>query len=189
MFAAVANRHEFKTQRENKAEETGTDLINMLMIFLPNLPIREQAKIYSSIRNIIIEPALCLAHKLHLSVDKFSLVWTDYSNTRPEFRKSTPALFKDFECMDLLKSKKLKPQDLEAAGTITYIVDLSPELRLEAVKADVYAEPKTLCKPRVLVVAMKKGKGSYMGPELESGEVVTLMGWLVDKLRRKGRWG
>jgi hypothetical protein len=190
-YAAFANRHEFTAQREARTNELVKELASMLHIFVPRLNTEHYATVFwPSIRTIIIEPALDLAHKLHLSVDKFNVEWTDFSRTPPRDRKMAPELFQPFDSMDLLKSKKLKPQDLEAAGLVTYIMDLTPQLSFQVVKADALAEAKVLCKARVLVAATKKGKGPFMPPELEDGQVATLLGWLADRLRRerKSRW-
>lgn len=153
----------------------------MLLIFLPRSDMHALAP---SVHNAIVEPALTLAHKLHVSVDKYSLSWTSLAGTRLEERSSDPRDYTAFECVDILRSGKvMKPQAVAAAGGITYMLDLMPTLVFEKVKADAFSDPRVLNKGRVLVAAMKEGEGPYVSPRPDAG-APTLVTWLFEKVRK-----
>jgi hypothetical protein len=141
-------------------------------------------KLGPSVHSVIIEPALILAHKLQLSVDKFSLSWTSFAGVRPEERSIDPRDYTSFECVNILQSGKvMKPQAVAAAGTITYMVDLTPALIFEAVKANAFAEPRVLNRGRILVAATKEGNGPFV-PSPNDSEEPTVVAWLVEKMRK-----
>ncbi|KAF4636896.1 hypothetical protein G7Y89_g1185 [Cudoniella acicularis] len=183
LYTALANRHEFADQRQRASARLVSELTNMLAIFVPEA---DKKVLGASVKTTIIEPALNLAHKLHLSVNKFSLEWSHFMRTRPEERPLDPKYFLPFECVDLARSGKvLKPQAFENSGPITYLFDLSPALVFEAVKADSFAEPKVLKRQRILVVASKEGQSRFIVPRVEFVECPTLVGWLLYKLHNK----
>jgi hypothetical protein len=141
-------------------------------------------KLGPSVHHVIIEPALTLAHKLQLSVDKFSLSWTRFTGSRPEERSVHPRDYTSFECINILQSGKvMKPQAIAATGTITYMLDLTPALIFEAVKANAFAEPKVLNRGRILVAATKEGDGQ-LDPSLNDSEEPTVVAWLFEKMRK-----
>jgi hypothetical protein len=180
-LTALAGRHEFASQRQGLIHHLVSELTNMLLIFLPRSDLH---KLAPSVYSAIIEPALLLAHKLQLSVDKFSLSWTPFAGTMLEERSIDPSDYSTFECVDILRSGKvMKSQEVAAAGTITYMLDLTPALIFEAVKADAYSDPRVLNRGRILVAATKEGDGPFVSPRKDSGEP-TLVAWLFEKLRK-----
>jgi hypothetical protein len=155
------------------------DLTAMLGLFIPRAHTRN---LQTAVRNTIIEPAFALAHKMHLSVDLFSIEWSQYHNLRPDQRNSFAGEFNDFELVDLLaRGKTLKALP---SRNIDYILDITPQLVLRRVKADTYAEPKVLKKPKILVAVTKEGHGHSREPELRPGSDATVLGWLHALARR-----
>lgn len=149
-------------------------------MFLPN---SDPKKLAALVYQAIIEPALLLADKLHLSVDRFSILRTQFSALRPEERSKIPKHYGSCECIDILQSGKiLKPQAIAAAESITYMFDLYPLLGFEAVKVDAYAKLKVLSKFRILVAARNKGDGPS-ALQIESGEP-TLVALLLEENER-----
>jgi hypothetical protein len=177
-LTALAGRHEFASQRQRLTNHLVSELTNMLLMFLPR---SDMCKLAPSVYSAIIEPALLLAHKLQLSVDKFSLSWTPFAGIRLEERSIDPSDYSTFECVDILRSGKvMKSQAVAAAGTITYMLDLTPALIFEAVKADAFADPRVLNRGRILVAATKEGDGQFVSSRKDSREP-TLVAWLFEK--------
>lgn len=180
-LTALAGRPEFATQRKRHLNHLVTELTNILLVFVPRSDIR---KLGPSVDSVIIEPALALAHKLQLSVDKFSLIWTPFTGVRPEERRIDPRDYTSFECVNILQSGKvMKPQAVAAAGTITYMLDLTPALIFEAVKAGAFADPRVLNRGRILVAATKEGNGQPF-PSPNDSEEPTVVAWLFEKIRK-----
>lgn len=176
-YTAFANRPEFKEQRQTLCARITRDLGNMLAIFRPHGD-RANSAFFSSIEKFIVEPALSLAHKFQLSVNKFSVTWETPKNGSRDLRD-----YSDFECVNLLKNGRIiKPQ--HAIGDITYLFDLTPALILEVAKADSFAEPKLVNKGKVLVAAVKKGD-LFVTPEKQMNESPTLVYWILDQVGGK----
>jgi hypothetical protein len=160
----------------------------MLKIFLPHSdPKSNSKKLAQSIQTAIIEPAMQLAHKLHLSVDRFTVEWTQLMRTKIEERSSIQTDYNRYECMDLLRPGKLLkfPSQVQREGGreyITYLFDISPGLVFESVKADNFGEPKVLKKARILVAVTKEEQGPYLPPKLHPSENASVLGWLEEKL-------
>ena len=147
----------------------------MLELFLPR---SDHRRVRLSVQNTIIEPALQLAHKIHLSVNEFSVVYTSYHRSKREKRHPLPRDSSPFECVTVLPpGKVLKFPVLE--GTVTYLFDLSPELVSKVVKTDSFAEPRVLKRARVLVAVTKDGETFHHAP-LPSREPPTLLGWMEE---------
>jgi hypothetical protein len=153
-------------------------LTAMLGLFIPRANTRN---LQTTVRNTIIEPAFALAHKMHLSVDRFSIEWSQYHNLRSEQRLSFAGEFNDFELVDLARRKTLKAPP---SRNIDYIFDISPQLVFRRVKADTYAEPKVLKKLKILVAVAKEGHGHNREPELRPALDATALGWLHAHARR-----
>ncbi|PMD40387.1 hypothetical protein L207DRAFT_511881 [Hyaloscypha variabilis F] len=180
-LTALAGRREFASQRQRLINHLVSELTSMLLIFLPRSDIH---KLAPSVYDAIIEPALLLAHKLQLSLDKFSLSWTHFAGTKLEERSIDPRDYNSFECVDILRSGKvMKSQAVAASGNITYMFDLTPALIYEAVKADAFADPRVLNRGRILVAATKEGDGQFVYPRKDSEEP-TLVAWLFEKMRK-----
>jgi hypothetical protein len=155
------------------------DLTAMLKLFIPRAHTRNlQAAVY----NTIIEPAFALAHKMHLSVDLFSIEWSKYHNLWADQRNPFAGEFNDFELVDLIAGgKTLKAPPLR---NFDYIFDITPQLVFRRVKADTYSEPKVLRKPKILVAVTKEGHGHSRESELRQGSDATVLGWLHAHARR-----
>ena len=180
-LTALAGRPEFATQRKRQLNHLVIELTNILLVFLPR---SDMQKLGPSVKSGIIEPALTLAHKLQLSVDKFSLSWTEFARTRPEMRSINPRAYHSFDCVNILQSgKAMKPQAVAAAGTVTYMLDLTPALIFEAVKANAFADPRVLNRARILVAATKEGNGQLVSLRNDSEEP-TVVAWLFEKVRK-----
>ena len=151
----------------------------MLRLFIPRAHTRN---LLPAVRNTIIEPAFALAHKMHLSVDLFSIEWSQYHNLRSDERNPFAGEFNDFEFVDLLaRGKTLKAPP---SRNIEYLFDITPRLVFRRVKADIYAEPKVLKKPKILVAVTKEGHGHSKEPELHQGSDATALGWLYAHVKR-----
>jgi hypothetical protein len=77
----------------------------------------------------------------------------------------------------------MKPQAVAAAGTVTYMLDLTPALIFEAVKANAFADPRVLNRARILVAATKEGNGQLVSLRNDSEEP-TVVAWLFEKVRK-----
>ncbi len=180
-LTALAGRPQFATQRKQHLNHLVTELTSILLLFLPR---SDMQKLGPSVDSAIIEPALTLAHKLHLSVDKFSLNWTPFTGVRPEERSIDPRDYTSFECVNILQSGKvMKSQAVAEARTITYMLDLTPALIFEAVKANAFADPRVLNRGRILVAATKEGN-SQRFPSPDDSEEPTVVAWLFEKMRK-----
>jgi hypothetical protein len=182
-FTAFANRHEFPTFRHHHTQYLVSELTTLLSIFVPRA---DKNRLAASIRTVIVEPALVLAHKFHLAVNKYSLEWTELNRSHEEERSHDPKTYVGYECVDLLRAGTIRPQAVAAAGAVTYLFDVSPALVLETVRADALAEPKVLHRPRVLIATSKDAHSPFM-PRLYDGDEQTIMGWLSDKLHWEPR--
>ena len=112
------------------------------------------------VQSTIIEPALQLAHKMHLSVHEFSLRYTSYHSTKSEERHPLRREWSQFDCVSLSPPGKVQRPPI-ADVIFTYLFDLSPELVFRAVKADSFAEPRVLKRGRVLVAVTPEEHGPY----------------------------
>jgi hypothetical protein len=145
----------------------------MLRVFIPRT---DKRGFHTAVRNTIIEPAFTLAHKMHLSVDYFSIKWSEYNDLRYDQRNSLSGKFNYFEFVDLLASgKKLKTPP---SGTINYILDITPQLVFQMVKANRCEEPKVLKKPKILVALTKEGHGHFREQAIRPERNATVLGWL-----------
>jgi len=145
----------------------------MLGLFVPRAAKRG---LHTAVRNTIIEPAFALAHKMHLSVDHFSIEWSEYHDLRYDQRNSLTGKFNYFEFVDLLaRGKKLKTP---TSGIINYILDITPQLVFRMVKANTREEPKVLKKPKILVALNKEGYGHFREQVIRPERDATVLGWL-----------
>lgn len=151
----------------------------MLGIFLPG---SEPKKVFSSIKRKVIEPAIDLAEKVQLSVDKFSIEWTH--SPRPELSDEP---FSSFQCLNILPPNRLlKFPAAKENNVIQYICDIYPGLVIEAVNGDSFGIPKVLSPAKILVAATRMRDGPFLRPQPNGGECVTLLGHLEDEISREG---
>jgi len=172
-YTAIASRPQFGQIREKRKELLTVTLTAMLGIFIPRA---HNLNLQTSVRNTIIEPAFALAHKMHLSVDYFSIEWPKYHKLRSDRGNGE---FSDVELVDLARRTTLKAPP---SGNIDYIFDITPQLVFQRVKADTCAEPKVLKKLRILVAVTKEGYGRNRESELRSGSDATVLGWLHQEI-------
>lgn len=134
-----------------------------------------------SLLKSIVDPCLDLAHKLHLSVDKYSIRWTPYHTANWEQRQTMTLDLSQFECVDLISGRTIKfpPR----GKLLTYLFDLSPGLVLETAQAQFFGEPKILKKPKILVAATKEEDGFYDPPLPRHGDPITLLGHMEEKIQ------
>jgi hypothetical protein len=157
----------------------------MLHIFIPRA---ERKEIHSSIQASIVERAVELAHRLQLSVDKFEVKWTPYSNGYSTHDGHSMLDAHQFDCVNLLAGGKIIKFPAGEATfqmeCITYILDICPGLYCRSVKLDGYSEPKVLKKPKVLVAMAKLNEPSFQTrPPNEAN--VTLLGSIYNQLQPK----
>ncbi|RFU34293.1 hypothetical protein B7463_g2071, partial [Scytalidium lignicola] len=180
-YTAVCQRPDFSEFRRARTMQLTDQLTGMMSVIVPRA---EKRKLHVSIQNNIIKPAMALAHRLHLSVDRFSLEWTAFSRIPPESRSHSPKDFAEFECLNITQGARVIRFPLpNPRCTLTYILDMAPSLVFYEAKADAWGEAKTLKKARVLVALMKEGDEPYMPPRLNPSEYATCLGQLEDKNR------
>jgi hypothetical protein len=153
------------------------------------VPGADKTTLTISIQEYIIEPSMILAHKMHISVDKFSFEWSPLQRTRPEKRFVTPRDFEGFEAVDITGRTLKFSAAAEELGYITYLFDLCPKLVYEPVKGDSYKEPQVLKKSRILVFATTQEDGPYSIPKPTLGRQMTLIGWLDEIVHPKRATG
>jgi hypothetical protein len=175
-LTAVTQRPEFVQFRHKQSKTLSNDLANMLSLFQPRSDISGFTRL---VQSTIIEPALQLAHKMHLSVHEFSLRYTSYHSTKSEERHPLRREWSQFDCVSLSPPGKVQRPPI-ADVIFTYLFDLSPELVFRAVKADSFAEPRVLKRGRVLVAVTPEEHGPYTRPLSRPKESPTLLGFMAE---------
>jgi hypothetical protein len=165
-YAAIANQPGFDQLCERRKKGLTKCLTTILEILEPRADTR---RLQTSVRSMIIEPAFALAHKMHLSVDQFSIEWSQFHNLQTDQRTYFKAEdMNEFEFVDLASHRTLKNHP---SGDIIYIFDITPKLVFQKVKADSYGEPKVLKKQKILVTVDKDAA-------VYSESQPTVLGWL-----------
>jgi hypothetical protein len=171
----MTNRPSFAKGRQTHSDKLSEDLAYMLSVFL--LDRRSDLKNFRcSVQDTIIEPALKLAHKMHLSVDRFTVQYTNLAKGNLGTRRRLPSESSPFECTKLspLGNKKLIFPVQE--GIITYLFDLSPALIYEEAQTVAFREPRVLKQGRILVTVAKEEPAP--STEARQREPCTLLGLL-----------
>jgi hypothetical protein len=153
----------------------------MLALFLPRSDLR---KLSVAVQNTIIEPALQLAHKMHLSINEFSMVYTNWHGTKKGKRVPLPRDKSPFECVTISPPWKVLKFPVPE-GRVTYLFDLSPELVFKAVKTNSFAESRVLKRAKVLVAVTEDRETMYDAASLPPRELPTLLGWMHEIISRK----
>lgn len=168
-MVALINRRGFLTRAQQQIDSLTHDLMGLLRVFISRL---DENELFESLKSII-EPATTLAHKFHMSIDKFDVEWTNLS---PKNINSCDVTL--YDCQNLLPPGRVLKFPADKGKHIVYITDVCPGLSHHVVKADGYDEPQVLKKPKILVAATKWEDGAYSDPQTEEGEHATLLAWL-----------
>lgn len=151
----------------------------MLEIFLSSSDLR-RSKLRVSIQETIVEPALDLAHKMHLSANSFELKWTKHSKSRRVDRPLLDTRSCGFECIQR-SGKSVKPPAADGRPMM-YLFDHFPALIMQEAKTDGFGPDKVLKIGKVLVAFPKEEDGlvySSLKPNL------TWLGHLNDVVHGK----
>jgi hypothetical protein len=184
-LTAIASMPAFRATRDRKRGSLVSELRSVVSIFSTPRQ-RESRKFISSLEQAIVAPALHLAHKLHLSVDKYSFEWSHLRKASGQQFTKIPSTCSEFECKDVQKSGKvLTAASMSKMGDIVYLLDVAPALALERAKPDGFAEPKIIMKPKILVSAIQEGEITLVPAEIEEGKHATLVNWMLDSLQEK----
>lgn len=156
----------------------------MLHMFVP--PHVDKHALSISIRGSIVEPSMSFVHRMHLSIDRFSLEWSQWQKTAPPRRSTNIHDYQTSDVVELLRGGGTRPVRLPTTGErrsyLTYLFDLCPQLVYEPVAGDAYKKPQIINKGRILVVIGKEGEGPYNIPRVLPGKMPTLIGWLDDQI-------
>jgi hypothetical protein len=184
---AHANRPDFEYHRVEQIKQLSTSLAQMLYIFIPGT---DEKELQASLQTSIVEKAVELAHRLQLSVDRYEVGWTPYSEGYSRHGGHGISEPHNFECVNLLAGGKTItfPADDQTVqrAHITYILDICPALYCWTIKADAYSEAKILKKPKILIAMTQPNQPPYkVGHASESN--VTLLGSMFSQIQLKMR--
>ncbi|OBT67816.1 hypothetical protein VE03_02423 [Pseudogymnoascus sp. 23342-1-I1] len=178
-YAAIVNRPGFQQQCELRKNDLTDSITRMLRLLAPG---SNRHTLKSSVHKDITEPAFALAHKMQLSVDRFTIGWSPLHNLRHDQRKKFDVGFSGDELVDLRTN--IKPKD--PLAMIDYVFDITPKLVFYRIKTDTYDEPKVLKKPRILVTVTEDG---CREPDRHEVVDATVLGWLNDQLNLQHKRG
>jgi hypothetical protein len=178
-YAALSARPGFDQYATNRMWDLTYDITRLLRLFASE---GDGQKLAKSFFEGITKPASELARKMHLSFDEFAVEWSGYHDRVGECER----LFQDgplerateFEFVELQSRKTLR----EIPGKdARWMFDLTPRLVVRKLKADAYAEARTLVKPRILIsnrLKEKNGSLTVLG---------TLERWLQEQYYAQAR--
>lgn len=145
----------------------------------------------------IAKPACQLARKMHLCFDEYTLEWSTYHDKQLldpaaifEKEAGVKEKFASYEFVDLDTRKTLRERPRGEDGEplkVRWVFDLKPKLVFRKLRADSWAEGKTLTRPAVLVsLDDQKRRRMTAAPAKKGGqEPVTVLGALADWLHRE----
>lgn len=154
-------------------------------------------KLAKSFFENITKPACKLARKMHLCFDEYTLEWSTYHDKQlldpaAIFEKETDVKekFARYEFVDLNTRKTLRERPrVEDGGLLKvwWVFDLKPKLVLRKLRADSWAEGKTLTRPAVLVSPDDLKRRKKTAAPAKKGEQgpITVLGALADWLHRE----
>ena len=179
-LSAVTKRPTFTQRRQTHSQNLSIKLNEMLHVFIPH---SNGQNLFHSIQNSIIEPALQMAHKLHLSVDRFTLRYTNWHERRMANRQPihTPIDSMHMDCVMVSPPGKALKFPVQR-GVLTYLLELSPALVFEAAKTDSWGDKKELKASRILVAHTEANDAPYHGDASRSREIPTLLGLLAEEI-------
>ncbi|KAH8804542.1 hypothetical protein F5884DRAFT_417434 [Xylogone sp. PMI_703] len=182
-YAAVCQRPDFPEFRRQRTMQLTDQLTTLMSVIVPRA---EKRRLHVSIQNNIVKPAMALAHRLHLSVDRYSLEWSTFSKIPLEARSHAPKDFMEYESLNIVQGARVVRFPLpNPRCTFTYLLDMSPALVYYEAKADAWGEAKILKKARMLIALTKEGDDPFTAPRLNPTEYATCLGQLEDKATRR----
>ncbi|CEL05661.1 hypothetical protein ASPCAL06778 [Aspergillus calidoustus] len=159
-YTALSARPGFDQYATNRMWDLTYDITRLLRLFASE---GDGQKLAKSFFEGITKPASELARKMHLSFDEFAVEWSGYHDRVGECER----LFQDgpleggteFEFVELQSRKTLREMPGKDAR---WMFDLTPRLVVRKLKADAYAEARTLVKPRILISNRLKEKNGAL---------------------------
>ena len=118
-------------------------------------------KCFESLQRNIIEPAVNLAHQLHLSMDRFRVQWSNRQQVSPSERSRGPSILEKYDCCNVLangKPVRLDGKDRLSEEGVVYLFDIVPGFYCQSFREDTASDLKVLRKPKVLVAVGKPGR-------------------------------
>ncbi|KAL3458125.1 hypothetical protein BJX64DRAFT_234356 [Aspergillus heterothallicus] len=159
-YHALSARPGFDQYATNRMWDLTFDITRLLRLFASE---GDGQKLAKSFFEGITKPASELAKKMHLSFDEFALEWSGYHDRVGDceklFEEAPPERGAEFEYVELQSRKTLREMPGNEAR---WLFDLTPRLVVRKLKADSYAEARTLVKPRVLISNLHKEKGGAL---------------------------
>lgn len=156
-----------------------TQLFSVLEVFITSTARTED--IIHGLYEHTIKRAYTLALKMHLSVDEYTIQWSDYYESQPNTNIAIKD-FEDFEFLDLQRGRTVSARPPQVR--LQWLFDVTPMLSVRKVFANSYAESKLLVKPRILVVVKEKlGGEKTESDDSHSGQYQTILG-MLDKANR-----
>lgn len=156
-----------------------SDLFNLLQVFITSTA--HTHDIIDGLYENIIKRAYALALKMHLSVDEYTIQWSEFYDSQPNANVVIKDL-DDFELVDLQRARtvNVRPPSVR----IQWLFDVTPKLSVRKVLPNSYGKPKLLIKPRILVIVKEKaGSEKNEIDDVHSGQYQTVLG-MLDKANR-----
>lgn len=128
-----------------------SDLFDILQIFITSTAPTEN--IIDGLYENIIKRAYTLSLKMQLSVDEYTIQWSDYYDSQP----NASIVIKDpddFELLDLQRARTVSARPPQVR--IQWLFDVTPKLSVRKVLPNSYGRPKVLAKHRILVIVKEK---------------------------------
>lgn len=179
---ALAYRQGALPTQRTYAKDLAQKLHSLLLIFLPESQSSESLR---SIKHDIIDPAIDLAQRLQLSVDRYDVKWSGFKKGHFDITR--------YECQNILGNGEALKFPAAQSRRNTYIMDVCPGLYHQELKADGYGELQVLKKPKILVASQDAKEPDFKFKAKHRGRAVTLLGCLDEKLMelrnpKKGGW-
>ena len=145
----------------------------------------------------VIKPACKLARKMHLCFDEYTLEWSTYHDKQLldpaaifEKEAGVKEKFASYEFVDLNTRKTLRERPRVEDGEplkVQWVFDLKPRLVFRKLRADSWAEGKTLTRPAVLVCLadQKRRKNTAAPAKKGEKEPINVLGALAGWLHRE----
>jgi hypothetical protein len=171
---------DFDHRRKKRVKALSEELLRILGVI--DISILNE-NCFASLERNIIEPAVNLAHQLHLSMDRFRVKWSNGQPVTLSERSRDMSILEKYDCSNVLANgKPIRPDGKEkmAGEGVTYLFDIMPGFYCQSFKEDMASELKILKKPKVLVAGAKPGRREPI-PLSENGG--TILGNIYKRLR------